>query len=118
MIRKRTPARMARLRRGHPSTRSWMVTRPSLGTLPPRAAGLGSHASPPIRFSLSELNQPTAVLSNEEIVRLVAAGVDEATVLARIAGARTAFRLQADDLLQLRQAGVSDRILEAMIKAR
>jgi hypothetical protein len=76
------------------------------------------HASPPIRFSLSELTQPTAALTNDDIVRLVAAGVDEATVLARITRARTAFRLQADDLWQLKQAGVSDRILAAMIKAR
>lgn len=78
----------------------------------------GVHASPPIRFSLSELSQPRAALSNEDIVRLVSAGTDEATVLARIASARPAFRLDSDDVLRLRQAGVSNRILEAMIRAR
>jgi hypothetical protein len=58
------------------------------------------------------------VLTNEEVVRLVAAGVDEATVLAMIARSRPAFRLDADDVLRLKQAGVSNRILEAMIRAR
>ena len=88
------------------------------GQMPTTSGRPRVHASPPIRFSLSELTQPAAALTNEEIVRLLAAGVDEATVLARIERARAAFRLQADDLLQLKQAGVSDRILEAMIKAR
>jgi hypothetical protein len=76
------------------------------------------YASPPIRFSVSELAQPAPVLTNEEVVRLVAAGVDEATVLAMIARSRPAFRLDADDVLRLKQAGVSNRILEAMIRAR
>jgi hypothetical protein len=76
------------------------------------------HASPPIRFSLSELTQPAAVLTNEDVVRLVTAGVDEEVVLGTIARSRPAFRLDADDVLRLKQAGVSNRILEAMIKAR
>jgi hypothetical protein len=76
------------------------------------------HASPPIRFSLSELTQPAVVLTNEDVVRLVTAGVDEEVVLATIARSRPAFRLDADDVLRLKQAGVSNRILEAMIKAR
>lgn len=57
------------------------------------------------------------VLTNEDVVKLVSAGIGEELVLATIHGSRTAFRVGADDLIHLKTAGVSDRIMRAMIDA-
>jgi hypothetical protein len=50
-------------------------------------------------------------------VQLLSAGMGEELVIAKIHGSRTAFRLGADDLIHLKTAGVSDRIMLAMIDA-
>jgi hypothetical protein len=55
------------------------------------------------------------VLTNEEIMRLVGSGVSDDVVIAAIETSRPAFRLEAADLIALKEAGVSDRVLLAMI---
>jgi hypothetical protein len=55
------------------------------------------------------------VLTNEHVVRLLSAGISEELVIAKIHAARTAFRVGPDDLIELKQAGVSDRVMLAMI---
>jgi hypothetical protein len=57
------------------------------------------------------------VLTNEDVVKLGAAGIGEDLVIAKIQGSRTAFRIGTDDLIRLKQAGVSDRVMLAMIDA-
>jgi hypothetical protein len=57
------------------------------------------------------------VLTNEDVLQLLSAGIGEEVVIAKIRGSRTAFRVGADDLIHLKTAGVSDRIMLAMIDA-
>jgi hypothetical protein len=57
------------------------------------------------------------VLTNEDVVKLGAAGMGEDVMIAKIQGSRTAFRVGTDDLIQLKQAGITDRVMLAMIDA-
>jgi hypothetical protein len=90
-------------------------------------------APPPLsdeeRVALNQLAQQSAVamasnaggamkpLTNEDIVKLVTAGVGEDVILPKIQATPAAFRLETDDILALKKAGVSDRIVTAMIEA-
>jgi hypothetical protein len=56
-------------------------------------------------------------LTNDDVLKLVAAGVGEDVVISRIQASPSAFKLEADDILALKKAGVGDRILAAMIEA-
>jgi len=56
-------------------------------------------------------------LTNEDVIKLVEGGIGEDVVLAKIYGARTAFRTDALDLMQLKKAGVPDAVVIAMIEA-
>jgi hypothetical protein len=60
---------------------------------------------------------PTEVLTNEDVLRLIDGGLGEEVIIAKIQRSRTGFRVRTDDLIQLKKAGVSDRILTAMIGA-
>lgn len=57
------------------------------------------------------------VITNEDVLKLLAAGIGEEVVIAKIQTSRPAFRLNANDLIELKKNGVSDRVLAAMIKA-
>jgi hypothetical protein len=57
------------------------------------------------------------ILTNEDVMKLLSAGIGEELVIAKIHASRTAFRVGADDLIHLKTAGVSDCILLAMIDA-
>ncbi|MGH9748993.1 MAG: hypothetical protein ACRD6R_03590 [Candidatus Polarisedimenticolia bacterium] len=55
-----------------------------------------------------------APLGNEDIVRMVMAGTAEKAILERLAANPADFDLRPEILIELRRAGVGDRILEAM----
>lgn len=55
-------------------------------------------------------------LTNTDVLTLVGAGVPESVILARIGSADTDFDLSVDDLVALSEAGVTETILEAMIR--
>jgi hypothetical protein len=57
------------------------------------------------------------ILTNEDVMKLVSAGIGEELVITKIQASRTAFRMGTDDLIQLKQAGVPDRVVLAMIDA-
>lgn len=71
----------------------------------------------PARFVEIPLATEVDVLANEDVVKLVAAGIGEEVVIAKIERSRAAFRLNADDLIELKKNGVSDGVLAALIKA-
>lgn len=71
----------------------------------------------PARFVEIPIAREADVLANEDVLKLVAAGIGEEVVIAKIERSRAAFRLGADDLIELKKNGVSDRVLVAMIKA-
>ena len=56
-----------------------------------------------------------ASITKEEIVKLSQDGVSDDTIIAKIRQDRSAFRLSADEILELKKAGVSDRVVQAML---
>lgn len=54
-------------------------------------------------------------LTNADVIRLVQAGLADATIIEKITTARCAFDLDTDGLINLKQAGVSDAIITAML---
>jgi hypothetical protein len=64
---------------------------------------------------------PTAnqeVLNNEAVVNMVTSGLGEEVVLGKIKYSRANFALSSSDLAQLKQRGVSDRIITAMLETQ
>ena len=57
------------------------------------------------------------VLTNDSVVQMVKAGLPEAVVIAKIKSTATKFDLKTDSLVNLKKAGVSDKVLEAMVAA-
>ncbi len=53
-------------------------------------------------------------LTNEDVVRMVANGTTEGEILRAIGSSRARFDLEPDILLELRRAGVPERVLRAM----
>jgi hypothetical protein len=86
-----------------------LAAAPPAAPAAPPAAQLGP---PPVREPRPRAPE---VMTNEEVIELVGAGLSEDVVIAAIEMSRQAFRLEAADIITLRQAGVSDRILLAMI---
>jgi hypothetical protein len=57
------------------------------------------------------------VLTNDSVIQMVKAGLPEAVVIAKIKGTATKFDLKTDSLVNLKKAGVTDKVLEAMLAA-
>lgn len=57
-------------------------------------------------------------MTNEDVIKLVNAGIGEDVIIAKVRASEPGFQLEADDLVALKQAGVSDRILAAMMEPR
>jgi hypothetical protein len=58
---------------------------------------------------------PQEVLTNAEVIKLVKAGFGEEVVLGTINNKPGKFSLTTDDLIGLKQAGVGDKIIAAMV---
>jgi len=56
-------------------------------------------------------------MTNQDVERLASAGLGEDVILAKIHSGPTDFSLETDSILRLKEAGVSDRVLAAMIEA-
>ncbi len=57
------------------------------------------------------------VLTNQSVVSMVQAGLPETVILAKIRSSQTKFDTSAKGLIALKQAGVPDKVLEAMVTA-
>ena len=57
------------------------------------------------------------VLTNDSVVSMVKGGLGEAVVLARIRSSPANFDTSTNSLLALKKAGVSDKVIEAMVSA-
>lgn len=53
-------------------------------------------------------------VSREEVVRLTKEGASEAAILGKIGGAK--FRLSADDVVELKKAGVGEKVIARMVE--
>ncbi len=61
--------------------------------------------------------QAPQILRNQDIIALTKAGVDSATILARIASSKCQFETSTEGLRQLGEAGVGASVLNAMVLA-
>jgi hypothetical protein len=55
------------------------------------------------------------VLTNEDILKLVKAGMGDEVILGALSSKSVNFSLSTDDMIALRQAGVSDKVIAAMV---
>ena len=58
------------------------------------------------------------VLTNESILAMVKAGLDEAVILEKITATLARFDTRTDALIELKKVGVPDRVLAAMVGKR
>jgi hypothetical protein len=56
------------------------------------------------------------ILTNENVLRLVAAGLPDQAVIAKIRSSKTAFELSTDQMIALKNKGVSGSVLAAMLE--
>src|SRR5213078_2637193 len=61
--------------------------------------------------------QKNPALTNDDILKMVKGGLQETTVLNAITANETDFDVSAKALLDLKQAGISDKIIDAMLSA-
>lgn len=74
--------------------------------------------APPPAPPITHVERPgRTVMVNEDVLKLVAAGIGEDVIVAAIRASRTRFQLGADDLAGLKNTGISDRVMIAMIEA-
>jgi hypothetical protein len=56
-----------------------------------------------------------AVLRNQDIIDLAKAGIDDATILAKIAASKCQFDTSTGALIELKKAGASATVIKAVI---
>ena len=59
---------------------------------------------------------PGVVLTNADIVQMQKAGLSEEIILSKIAGSTANFDIGTQDLIRLKEAGVNDNIINAMVQ--
>jgi hypothetical protein len=73
-----------------------------------------SSGSPTERASAPSAPQ-VRPLSNDDVIKLTAAGLSDAAIIAKIRSTEASFNTETDDLVALRKAGVSSAVIEAMV---
>ena len=70
---------------------------------------------------LREQSAPAApsasVLQNQDVIKMVKAGFDDALIIAKISSSKCQFDTSTDALIQLKQSGVSAAVIKAMVEA-
>ena len=59
---------------------------------------------------------PSKVLTNADIVQMQKAGLSEEIILSKITGSPVNFDIGTQDLIRLKEAGVNDNIINAMVQ--
>ena len=54
-------------------------------------------------------------ISTEDVVKMSKAGIPESVIISKIERSGTVFHLEVSDILALKKAGVSDKVIEAMV---
>jgi hypothetical protein len=62
----------------------------------------------------TDANQPSEVLTNADVIRLAEAKLAESAIVAKIRNSTCKFDISVDGLIKLKQAGVSDAVIQAM----
>lgn len=69
-------------------------------------------------FTLAETSKSQAkedIVTNVSVVKMVKAKLGDALIMSKIKGSKTNFDLSTDGLIKLKEAGVSDKIIEVMM---
>jgi hypothetical protein len=66
--------------------------------------------------SADRRSSPGVVLTNADIVQMQKAGLSEEVLLSKIAGSTANFDIGTQDLIRLKEAGVKDNIINAMVQ--
>jgi hypothetical protein len=70
-------------------------------------------------WALQEQSGPAApsagILQNQDVIKLVKAGFDDAVIIAKINSSKCQFDTSTDALIQLKQSGVSAAVLKAIV---
>jgi hypothetical protein len=66
-------------------------------------------------FKLDKISVASKALTNADIIDLTAAGIGEQIIIDKITAAASAFSLETKDLIELKRAGVSDAVVQAMM---
>ena len=66
-------------------------------------------------FKLDKISASPKVLTNEDILELWRAGFGDDLIIEKINSTATAFNLEIPDMVLLRDAGVSDAVIQAMM---
>ena len=91
---------------------------------PPPAATAAAPPSAPPTPAVTAVAPPALKplfgnpLTNEDILKLKDAGLSEQVIVDKIAASPANYRLEADDLVALKKAGISDAIISAMMHAQ
>jgi len=81
---------------------------------PPPAAATATGGAAPAAASEAATTKP---VTNEDVLKLVAGGLGDDVIITKIRRGPTAFTLDADSMLELRKAGVSEAVLRAMLES-
>jgi hypothetical protein len=67
-------------------------------------------------FKLDKISAAPKTMANSDVADLQAAGFGDDLIIDKINATATAFRLEVSDMVELRKAGVSDAVIQAMMK--
>jgi hypothetical protein len=70
----------------------------------------------PADNSADRRNSPGSVLTNADIVQMQKAGLSEEVILSKISTSETSFNTGTQDLIQLKDQGVPDNVINAMVQ--
>jgi hypothetical protein len=72
-------------------------------------------APAPAKAAAKKAKAGPAAMTNQDVIRLVKAGLSEELIIAKISKSKTKFDTSVDGLVALKQAGVSDRLIAVMV---
>jgi hypothetical protein len=67
--------------------------------------------------AVSRASPPSEALTNEDILKMVKAKLGDEVIIAKVKGCRCKFDTSTNTLIKLKQAGVSDSVLQAMTES-
>ncbi|HTS27389.1 MAG TPA: PEGA domain-containing protein [Bryobacteraceae bacterium] len=71
-----------------------------------------------LQINLDKIAAVPVALTNSDVVKLKTAGFGDDLIIDKIATNPSAFHLEFDDMVELRKAGISDAIIQAMLHAK
>ena len=67
---------------------------------------------------ISSVNAQEEVMTNDEVITLSKAGLNQSIIVNKIRTSKTNFDMSTDALIKLKKAGISDEIVNAMLEAK